>query len=99
MSDTTKLEVVRSIEVHLQEHPNLTNVEVQKIAESAFLHITYGIINGVMRKIASSIGSREAYEIYNELEKREGTPAVTLLKSLWPRANSEARFFFTTSTS
>jgi len=81
MSDATKTEVVRSIEVHLQEHPNLTNEQIEKIAESTFLQITYGIINGVIRKIASAIGSKEAYEIYEQLEERTGTPAIILLNS------------------
>ena len=74
-----KVEVVRSIEVHLREHPNLTDEQVQKLAKSAFLQITYGVISGVIRKIASAIGSKEAYEIYDQLEKLELTPAVSLL--------------------
>lgn len=79
ISDTTKTEVIKYIETKLQEHPNLTNSEVQHDAKDVFLQITYGVINGVVRKIASSIGSKEASEIYASIEKSAPTPAVILL--------------------
>jgi len=79
ISDTMKNEVVRSIEAHFRDHPNITNEQVERMAETAFLQTTYGVINGVMRKIASAIGSKEASEIYDELEKTEDTPATMLL--------------------
>lgn len=79
LSDMAKSEVVRSIEEHLYEHPNLTDEQVHKMAETTFLQITYGVINGVIRKIASAIGSKEAQEIYDQLEMQESTPATILL--------------------
>lgn len=79
ISDTAKSEVIKYIDTKLKEHPNLTNREVQHDAKDVFLHITYGVINGAIRKIASSIGSREASEIYASIEKNAPTPAVILL--------------------
>ncbi|WP_076592285.1 TIR domain-containing protein [Herminiimonas arsenitoxidans] len=79
ISNTAKAEVIKHIETKLQEHPNLTNTEVQHDAKDVFLHITYGVINGVVKKIASSIGSKEASEIYASIEKAAPTPAVILL--------------------
>lgn len=79
VSDIAKEEIIRSIESHLREHPNLTNEQVQKTAESTFLLMTYGVIHTMLRKIASAIGSKEAYEIYDQLEQKKKTPAVILL--------------------
>ena len=67
ISDTAKNEIVKLISNHLSEHPNLTNREIEKQAENAYLQLTYGVINGVTRKIASSIGAKEALEVYRQL--------------------------------
>lgn len=79
ISDTAKSEVIKFIEQRLKEHPNLTNAEVQDYAKDTFLHMTYGVINGVIKKIASSIGSKEASQIYAAIGKKEQSPAITLL--------------------
>jgi hypothetical protein len=79
MTDVAKAEVIKFITNKLREHPNLTDEDIEKYAKNAFLHLTFGVINGVIKKIASSIGSKEAAEIYAELAKRENSPAVILL--------------------
>jgi len=79
ISDAAKSDILKVIETQLAENPNLTNNEIQMHAQSAYLHITYSIINGVVRKIASAIGSKEATEIYSALEEQEKTPAYTLI--------------------
>ncbi len=79
ISDTAKKEIVKLISNQLSEHPNLTNKEIEKHAETAYLHLTYGVINGVIRKIASSIGSKEALEVYREMERNVDTPAFHLI--------------------
>ena len=79
ISDSSKLEIMKVIEHMLSEHPHITDKEIQGYAQSAYLHLTYGVINGVVRKIASSIGSKEAYEVYENLSKKENTPAYTLI--------------------
>jgi DNA-binding transcriptional MerR regulator len=79
LSDASKNEIVKYIELQLAEHPNLTDRQIQNFAKNAYLQLTYGIINGVVRKIASSIGSKDAAEIYNQLEEQEKTPAYALI--------------------
>lgn len=79
LSDTLKKEIVQLIGNALKEHPNLTDESLQKQAQTVFLQMSYGVINGVIRKMASSIGSKEAYEIYVALEEKMKTPAASLL--------------------
>jgi hypothetical protein len=80
ISDVAKNEIVKVISAHLSENPELTNGEIEKHAENAYLHLTYGVINSVVRKIATSVGSKEAMEIYKAIEEKESTPALLLLK-------------------
>jgi hypothetical protein len=79
ISDIAKSDIVRLIETQLAEHPNIQNSEIQMHAQSVYLYMNYGFINSVVRKIASSIGSKEAAEIYGQLEEKEKTPAYTLI--------------------
>lgn len=79
LSDISKLEIVKFIEQRLSEHPNHSDKDIQKYAEKIFLMLTYNVINVVIRKIATSIGSKEASEIYESLENQEKTPAIILL--------------------
>ncbi|MDY4350376.1 NACHT domain-containing protein [Pectobacterium sp. CHL-2024] len=80
LSDTAKNEIVGLIENTLKEHPNLTDEQIQKQAKHVFMQLSYGVINGVIRKIASSIGSKEASEIYAEIEsKNPSSHAIILL--------------------
>ncbi|MDO8349772.1 MAG: toll/interleukin-1 receptor domain-containing protein [Gallionella sp.] len=79
MSETAKLEAIKYIEHKLKEHPGLSNEKVQNYAKDMFLLMTYSVINGVIRKIASSIGSKEAGEIYACIQKENQTPALALV--------------------
>jgi len=79
ISDAAKLEVIKYIEQKLKDHPGLTNEKVQEQAKDIFLLMTYGVISGVIRKIASSIGSKEASEIYASIQDQNETPALVLL--------------------
>lgn len=80
ISDITKNEIIKVIASHISENQNLTNIEIEKHAENAYLQLTYGVINGVVRKIATSVGSKEAIEIYSSIEQKNKTPALLLLK-------------------
>ncbi len=80
ISDTAKNEIIKLIFTHISEHPNLSNNEIEKQAENTYLYLTYGAINGITKKIASSIGSKEALEVYREMEKNVGTPAFYLIR-------------------
>lgn len=80
ISDAAKNEIVKLIVKHLSDQPDLTDQEIERDAETAYMHLTYGVINGVLRKIASSIGSKEALLIYKKLEESSGTPAASLIR-------------------
>ncbi|WP_049200060.1 AAA family ATPase [Serratia marcescens] len=80
LSDIAKHEVVKLVELTLSENPGFTNDQIKKEATKFFLQMTYGIISGVIRKIASSIGSKEAEEIYDSLGGEKPTPAEALLR-------------------
>ncbi|MHB8390159.1 MAG: TIR domain-containing protein [Acidobacteriaceae bacterium] len=78
-SEASKDEVIKMIEHMLRENPGVDNFELEKEARTTFLLLTYGVIYGVLRKIASSAGSKEASEIYGQIEKDKPTPAVKLI--------------------
>lgn len=80
ISDSAKNEIVKMIALHLSESPGLSDREIEKEAENTYLHLTYGVVNSVVRKIAGSIGSKEALEIYFLLEEEKQTPAFTLIR-------------------
>lgn len=79
LSDNFKSEIIDMIQKTLLEHPSLTNTEIGKNAENIYLQITYGIIYSVLQKIASSIGSKDAWEIYKVLKNKNKTPAYSLI--------------------
>jgi len=80
ISDSAMNEIVKIIANHLNENPQLSDKEIEKYAEHAYLHLSYGVINSVIRKISASIGSKEALEIYNILETEKSTPSFSLIK-------------------
>jgi predicted metal-binding protein len=80
ISDVAKNEIIKLITNHLAEYPNISNKEIEKHAENTYLHLTYGVISTITRKIASSIGSKEALEVYTEMETNIGTPAISLIR-------------------
>jgi hypothetical protein len=77
--EDSKDNLVEIIEKKIAE-PNLTKEQISYKSKHAFMLISYGIINGIVRKIASAIGSRDAISIYGELEDMKGTPAYQLIK-------------------
>lgn len=80
ISDAATNEIVKLIANHLSEKPNLTDDQIERDAEMAYMQLTYGVINGVIKKIASAVGSKEALDIYRLLEEKSGTPAASLIK-------------------
>ena len=71
ISDSTKTEIINFVLSLLNESDDISNSELENQAKKAYFHLVYSVINGVVRKIASSVGSREAYEIYVELEEHQ----------------------------
>lgn len=79
ISDTAKAEIINFIKERIEDHPSSSDTQIKKRAENIYLHMTYGVINVIVRKIAISIGSRDAREIYNQLESDKQTPAYVLV--------------------
>lgn len=79
VSDAAKTEVIKYVASNLNANPELSNEKIEALARNHFVAMTYGVINGVIRKIALSIGSKEAAEIYASLEGTSPSPAITLL--------------------
>jgi DNA polymerase III delta prime subunit len=79
ISDVSKEEVIKTIKHMLIDNVDISDDDLEKEARSAFLKLTYGIIYGVLKKISTAIGSKDAYEIYTELEEKTPTPAVKLI--------------------
>ena len=79
ISDVSRDEVVKALEDILKEDPNTQVEDLEKEARDTFLFMIYGVIFGVLIKISASIGSKEADEIYDELERKTPTPAIQLI--------------------
>ncbi|MDP0286660.1 toll/interleukin-1 receptor domain-containing protein [Glaesserella parasuis] len=81
LTDMAKNEIIKVISNHLYENPNLTNKQIGKFAESAYLLLTYSVISDFIRKISISIGSKDAFEIYQNITYQDqDTPAIILIK-------------------
>jgi hypothetical protein len=80
LSDLSKKEVVNLIGDQLYNQPNITNREIQVCVENLYLQMTFSSITGIIKKIADSIGSREAFEIYTQIEQKEPTLAHALIE-------------------
>ena len=79
VTDIAKKEIVQLISQQLAENPSLSNKEIEKYAENAYTHLTYNVMQAVIRKIAASIGSKEALEVYDNIKEENETPALILL--------------------
>lgn len=79
ISDSAKNEIIGFIRERVDEYPTASVGEISQKAEVIYLQMTYGAINAIVRKIASSIGSKDAREIFVELEAQKDTPAYTLV--------------------
>lgn len=79
ISDISRDEVVKMLEHMLRENPTIKHEDLEREAKNTFLLMTYDVIFGVLRKISSSVGSKEADEIYDELEANVKTPAIKLI--------------------
>ena len=44
-----------------------------------YTFLTYNVMQGVIRKISASIGSKEALEVYDKIKSENETPALILL--------------------
>lgn len=81
ISDIAKGELIKIIKIQLLEQPELSNKQLESVAEDLYHSLTYGVIHGVIKKISESIGSKEASSIYTTLETKKNTPAMMLIKT------------------
>ena len=79
LSDCSKDEIVDVLKHLLTENPNITNDRLEKEARNLFLLLTYGVIFGVLRKIAFSVGTKELGEIYDVVGNKIDSPAALLI--------------------
>ena len=79
ITDIAKKEIVQLISQQLAENPSLSNKEIEKYAEDAYTHLTYNVMQAVIRKIGASIGSKDALEVYDKIKEENETPALILL--------------------
>jgi hypothetical protein len=79
LSDIAKEEVTRLIANTLKENPTISIDDLEKEAKNTFISLTYASIYGIINKISSSTGSKEAEEIYKLIETNRKTPAVKLI--------------------
>lgn len=79
VTDIAKKEIVQLISQQLAENPSLSNKEIEKYAEDAYTHLTYNVMQAVIRKIGASIGSKDALEVYDKIKEENETPALILL--------------------
>lgn len=80
ISDKAQESIIRLIAENIAIDPSMTNTDVRGHAEQAYLLLTYNVLYAIVHKIAHSIGSKEAIEIYRDIESDKGTPAHSLIK-------------------
>ena len=80
ISDKAQESIIRLIAENIAIDPSMTNTDVRGHAEQAYLLLTYNVLYAIVHKIAHSIGSKEAIEIYRDIEADKGTPAHSLIK-------------------
>jgi len=80
ISDKAQESIVRFIAENLAVDPNMTNSKVKEQAEQAYLYLTYNVLYATVQKIAHSIGSKEAFEIYKKIEDSKNTPVHSLIR-------------------
>ncbi len=79
ISETYQNEIVTMLEHKLIKNPSLTTDEIKAEAKKNYLFLIYGLIFSVVRKISYSAGSQDAIEIYEELNKKNSSPAYQLI--------------------
>ncbi|PKH86873.1 toll-Interleukin receptor [Colwellia sp. Bg11-28] len=80
ISDATKVEIVNVVKNLIEESPTISDAEINDHAKKMYYHLIYGVVSSVIKKIASSVGSKEAFEIYKALEEDSNSPALTLIR-------------------
>ena len=78
-SDSAKTEVVEALCWMIKHDRHFNYLEAEKRARRLFLAINYGMIHGMIHKIAVSVGTKEAAPIHLRIEEENPTPAISLI--------------------
>lgn len=80
ISEQARESVIRLIADNISNDPNLSNLAIRDYAEKAYLYLTYSVLSVTIQKISYSIGTKEAYEIYQKIASEKDTPAYRLIR-------------------
>ena len=81
-SESVQQESIRKIQKTVDQNPNRSNDKIIRDTESFYLAINYTVILAMLYKISFSLGSSKGREIYVEVAKQVGTPAVKLIQEI-----------------
>ncbi len=79
ISDSAQDSIVRFIAENIADDPNISNENIKEYAKNSYLLLTYNVLYATIQKIAHSIGSKEANEIYQNIAQSKNTPAHILI--------------------
>lgn len=80
ISEQARESIVRLIADNLSNDPNLSNLAIREYAEKSYLFLTYSVLSATIQKISYSIGTKEAYEIYQKIAEEKDSPAYQLIR-------------------
>ncbi len=80
ISHSAKINIIEFIAENMSIDSDLSNSDLMKQAQKTYLHLTFNVLFVTLNKIASSIGSKEAFEVYKGIEKLKDTPVYSLIK-------------------
>ena len=78
-SDSAKTEVVETLSWMIKHDRSFDDREAERRARRLFLAINYGMIYGMINKIAVSVGTKEAAPVHLMIEEENPTPAISLI--------------------
>lgn len=79
INESSHVEIIQMIEQIVSDDSKIKTEKLQREAKHFYEASMYSAIGGIVRKIASSIGSKEAETIYKKIGEEVNTPAVQLI--------------------
>ena len=80
ISHSAKINIIEFIAENMSIDSDLSNSDLMRQAQKTYLHLTFNVLFVTLNKIASSIGSKEAFEVYKGIEELKDTPVYSLIK-------------------
>jgi GTPase SAR1 family protein len=82
ISDYVREETIREIENLLANEPTLSDSKIIQKIESFYFALNYGVILGMLHKVAYSLGSSKGREIYIKVAENKDSPASRLIQEI-----------------